>query len=128
MGYRSEIILVVGKEALPLFMTALAKEPEARALCYSHADKRLDDYCDGAVLFQWDHIKWYDSFPEIEMINSLIEALECEDLSEFGLKNDDNAPDYTELFRFVRLGEEMDDNEQRGYGFDNIYITRAISF
>ena len=77
MGYRSEIVLVVGKEALPLFMATLAREPEARALCYRDADKRLDDYCDGAVLFQWDHIKWYDSYKEIAAIEQFMDDCDC---------------------------------------------------
>ena len=113
MGYRSEIVLVVGKEALPLFMTALAKEPEARALCYSHADKRLDDYCDGAVLFQWDHIKWYDSYKEIAAIEQFMDDCDCEDLDEH--------------YRFVRIGEESDDTEERGCGFD-VYVTRTLEY
>ena len=129
MGYRSEVALALDAKIVPALLTAFAKCEETQKLCTQHVDHLDTDYGGkGNWLMRWDHIKWYDSFPEIEMINSLIEALECEDLSEFGLKNDDNAPDYTELFRFVRLGEEMDDNEQRGYGFDNIYISRAISF
>ena len=114
MGYRSEIVLVVGKEALPLFMTALAKEPEARALCYSHADKRLDDYEDGAVLFHWDHIKWYDSYKEVAAIEEFMNDCDTEDLEDH--------------YRFVRSGEELDDNEVRGWGFDHVYITRSVEY
>ena len=114
MGYRSEIILVVGKEALPLFLTALAKEPEARSLCYSHADKRLDDYEDGAVLFHWDHIKWYDSFKEVAAIEEFMNDCDTEDLEDH--------------YRFVRIGEETDDNEVRGWGFDHVYVTRSVEY
>lgn len=113
MGYRSEIVLVVGKEALPLFMTALAREPEARTLCYSLADKVLDDYCDGAVLFQWDHIKWYDCFKEIVAIEEFMNDCDSEGLDEH--------------YRFVRVGDETDDIEERGYGFD-VYITRSVEY
>jgi hypothetical protein len=127
MGYRSEVILAINAKVVPALMAAFAKCEETQKLCTKDTDHLDTDYDGkGNWLMRWDHIKWYDSYPEIEMINSLIEALECEDLSEFGLKNDDNAPDYTEMFRFVRVGEEMDDNEVRGYGFDNIYISRSI--
>ena len=129
MGYRSEVILAIDAEVVPALMAAFAKCEETQKLCTQHVDNLDTDYDgEGNWLMRWDHIKWYDSFPEVAMIEKLIEAMECEDLSEFGLKDDDNAPDYTELFRFVRLGEDNSDNVCRGYGFDNIYISRGISF
>ena len=128
MGYRSEVALALDAKIVPALLTAFAKCEETQKLCTQHVDLLDTDYGGkGNWLMCWESIKWYDSFPEIEMINNLIEAMECEDLSKFGLKDDDNAPDYTMLFRFVRIGEDSDDNEQRGYGFDNIYISRAIS-
>ena len=33
MGYRSEVVLVVGKEVMPQFMVTMAKSSDARALC-----------------------------------------------------------------------------------------------
>ena len=127
MGYRSEVILAIDAKLVPALMAAFAKCEEVQKLCTQHVDNLDTDYeGKGNWLMRWDHIKWYDSFPEIEMINNLIEGIECEDLSEFGLKDDENAPDYTEMFRFVRVGEDMDDNEVRGYGFDNIYISRSV--
>ena len=128
MGYRSEVILALDAKLVPALMTAFAKCEETQKLCTKDTDNLDTDYDgEGNWLMRWDHIKWYESYPEVAMIEKLVEGMECEDLSEFGLKNDDNAPDYTELFRFVRIGEEMDDNEVRGYGFDNIYISRYIS-
>jgi len=129
MGYRSEVALALDAKIVPALMTAFAKCEETQKLCTQHVDHLDTDYGgEGNWLMRWDHIKWYDSFAEIEMINNLIEALECDDLSEFGIKEVINTPDYCQLFRFVRLGEDSSDNEQRGYGFDNIYISRAISF
>ena len=129
MGYRSEVALALDAKIVPALMTAFAKCEETQKLCTQHVDHLDTDYGGkGNWLMRWDHIKWYDSFAEIEMINNLIEALECDDLSEFGIKEVINTPDYCELFRFVRIGEDSSDNEQRGLGFDNIYITRAISF
>ena len=32
MGYRSEVVLVVGKEVMPQFMVTMAKSSDARAL------------------------------------------------------------------------------------------------
>ena len=128
MGYRSEVILALDAKLVPALMTAFAKCEQTQKMCTQDTDNLETDYDgSGNWLMRWDHIKWYDSFPEVAMIEKFIEALECEDLSEFGLKDDDNADGYSELFKFVRIGEDMDDNETRGYGFENIYISRHIS-
>ena len=128
MGYRSEVILALDAKLVPALMTAFAKCEQTQKMCTQDTDNLETDYDgEGNWLMRWDHIKWYDSFPEVAMIEKFIEGLECEDLSEFGLKDDDNAADYSELFKFVRIGEDMDDNETRGYGFENIYISRHIS-
>ena len=128
MGYRSEVILALDAKLVPALMTAFAKCEQTQKMCTQDTDNLETDYDgEGNWLMRWDHIKWYDSYPEIAMIEKFIEGLECEDLSEFGLKDDDNAADYSELFKFVRIGEDMDDNETRGYGFENIYISRYIS-
>ena len=128
MGYRSEVILAVHAELMPALMAAFAKCEETQKLCTKDVDNLDTDYDGkGNWLMHWEHIKWYDSYPEVAMIEKFIESLECEDLSEFGLKDDDNAPNYAELFKFVRIGEDMDDNETRGYGFENIHISRHIS-
>ena len=130
MGYRSEVILAIDAKIVPALMVAFAKCEETQKLCTQHVDNLETDYDgEGNWLMRWDHIKWYDSYPEIAMLNNLIEAMESDDLEEFGLKDLTlSASDgYGELFKFVRIGEEMDDNEVRGYGFDNIYISRHIS-
>jgi len=128
MGYRSEVILALDAKLVPALMTAFAKCEQTQKMCTQDTDNLETDYDgEGNWLMRWDHIKWYDSYPEVAMIEKFIEGLECEDLSEFGLKDDDNAADYSELFKFVRIGEDMDDNETRGYGFENIYISRHIS-
>ena len=128
MGYRSEVILALDAKLVPALMTAFAKCEQTQKMCTQDTDNLETDYDgEGNWLMRWDHIKWYNSYPEVAMIEKFIEGLECEDLSEFGLKDDDNAADYSELFKFVRIGEDMDDNETRGYGFEDIYISRYIS-
>ena len=129
MGYRSEVILAIDAEVVPALMAAFAKCEETQKLCTQHVDNLDTDYDGkGNWLMRWDHIKWYDSYPEIAMLNNLIEGMESDDLEEFGLKDLTlSANDgYGELFKFVRVGEDMDDNEVRGYGFENIYISRSI--
>ena len=124
MGYRSEVILAVGPEVMPQFMVTMAKSPEARKMCFAEADTMIKDYCDieGAFLFRWDHIKWYDSFEEVQAIQDFIEW--CEDAQ---IEVDGKEVNADEYYRFVRIGEEMDDNEAQGWGFD-IYIERSATY
>ena len=35
MGYRSEVVLVVGKEVMPQFMVTMAKSAAARSMCWA---------------------------------------------------------------------------------------------
>ena len=133
MGYRSEVVLYVGPEVMPQFMVTMAKCPEARALCFADHSQMVKDYQDikGSFLFKWDWLKWYDSFNEIQAINDFMDWCDCEEIPT----DEQNADGETltrsacEFFRFVRLGEEMDDNEQRGDAFwGDVGISRNIEF
>jgi hypothetical protein len=124
MGYRSEVILAVGPEVMPQFMVTMAKSPEARKMCFAEADTMIKDYCDieGAFLFRWDHIKWYDSFEEVSAIQDFINWCDSE-----RIEVDGKEVDAADFYRFVRIGEETDDNEVQGWGFD-IYIERTATY
>ena len=129
MGYRSQVVLAVSKKVMPQFMSTMAKSPEAREMCFAHVDRLKKDYDgEGAMLFYWDHIKWYDSYSEIRMVENLIECMEADQLDDFGMKEEELPGIPSELFKFVRIGEDNADVEQRGYGFENIYVTRSITF
>ena len=123
MGYRSEVVLVVGKEVMPQFMVTMAKSTEARSMCWGDAERVMDYDEEGSVLFRWDHIKWYDSYEEIQAIEDFMDWCDSEDIEVEGA--DHAAMDF---FRFVRIGEEMDDVEQRGMGFWDVGVQRAISY
>ena len=131
MGYRSEVVLALDAKIVPALMTIFAKCEETQKLCTQHMSHIDTDYCGkGNWLMVWESIKWYDSYPEIQMITRLIEAIESDDLSEFGLKalEDHDGEEYSSLFNFMRIGEELEDVERCGYGFDEIGIQRSISF
>ena len=131
MGYRSEVVLALDKKLVPALMSAFAQSPEARDLCTVHCDNLMTDYDgEGNWMMRWDHIKWYDSYPEIQQIEMLLEALAMDDLTPYGIDTleDHNDDSYEELYKFIRLGEEIDDLDQRGYAFPDIFITRGINF
>jgi hypothetical protein len=124
MGYRSEVILAIGPEVMPQFMVTMAKSPAARAMCWADHDDMVKDYCNikGALLFRWSCIKWYDSYECVQAIIDFIDWCESEQIKVDG--KEVNADDY---YRFVRIGEEMDDNEVQGWGFD-IHIERSATY
>ncbi len=124
MGYRSEVVLVVGREVMPQFMATMCSSQQARAMCFDEAE-RVKDYDgeEGAILFRWDSIKWYDSFEEVEAIEDFLDWCECEEL-ELG----DESRSAMDFFRFIRIGEDTDDVVERGHGFWSVGVRRAISW
>jgi len=124
MGYRSEVILAVGPEVMPQFMVTMAKSPEARELCWADHDEMIKDYNDkkGAFLFRWNGIKWYDSYECVQALVDFMDWCENERIEVEG-----KEVDASEFYRFVRTGEEMDDNEVQGWGFD-IHIERSVAY
>ena len=124
MGYRSEVVLVVGKEVMPQFMVTMAKCPEARAMCWDGAERVMDyDDEEGSILFRWDYIKWYDSYEEIQAIEDFMDWCDGEDIDVDG---DTHAA--MDFFRFIRIGDEMDDTEVRGHGFWNVGVARSVTY
>ena len=121
MGYRSEVLFAIDKKVVPLFIAHIASNTAAQTLCFKHSDEHTKDYLgEGHWLFRWDHIKWYESYPEIQAIRTFVDE-KIQDLPE----GYDQAEEY---YRLVILGEEVDDNKQEGWGFDHIYISRSIDY
>ena len=135
MGYRSEVVLVVGKEVMPQFMVTMAKSPDARALCFAEATRHEDYGEEGNMLFAWNGIKWYDSYEGVRALGDFLDWCDAEQVpvSEEQAKADMSPTPIThvdadECYKFVRVGEELEDNEERGSGFWDVYVTRSIEF
>ena len=115
MGYRSEVVLAVDKKLMPEFLAHLATNDEAKTMVFADHCHLDQDYCDeGHLLVTWNSIKWYESYPEVNVIEKFISEME-------------EAADKSEMFKFVRIGEDYDDVEDRGYGFD-IHVNRSIEY
>ena len=135
MGYRSEVVLAISKKMIPHFMVTMAKEPEVRALVFEDTDRFDQDYDgEGGWLMNWSGIKWYDSYPEVAAIQAFVEDCDSECLetwdAELGEedKNDPSKREYNH-FRFIRLGEENEDVEEKGeFCYADICFTRDVSF
>jgi hypothetical protein len=134
MGYRSDVVLAIAPEAASAFMALCAKEPKVLELC-QQADNFESGYEQkGDYFMHWSSIKWYDADPEIAAINSLVQALDSDDLAEYGEADAPRCPSgngttqWHEYFKFIRIGEDLDDTECLGWGFNDIQMSRAINF
>ena len=115
MGYRSDVVLAVNKEIMPEFLAYLATNDEAKRMVFSdHCELNQDYEGEGHLLVAWTGIKWYDGYPDVDVI----EKFTCEL---------DADMEKVEMFRFVRIGEDYEDIVTRGYGFD-IHVNRAIDY
>jgi len=121
MGYRSQVVLAVSKEARPYLMHFLGKEPEAMSLCFGQHADRVEDFQgeEGAVMFRFDSIKWYGGYNEIDAIEAFMSHMDSDEAEELG--------EGCEHYRFVRTGEEYDDIVTRGMAFE-VYPSVSIDY
>ena len=127
MGYRSDVVLAVGKEIMPHFMAALSRNEAASKMVFDPAyrDDLIKDYQgEGNMLIRWSGVKWYEGYEDIDAIQAFIN-----DPSDFGPENvGDAGASVWDCFKFVRIGEEPHDIETEGGGFWDIYVERSITY
>ena len=135
MGYRSEVVLAISKKMVPHFMVTMAKEPTVRGLVFEDTDWFDQDYDgEGGWLMNWSEIKWYENYAPVAAIQAFVEDCDSEcletwdaELGEEG-KNDPNKREYAH-FRFVRLGEDNEDVEEKGeFCYADICFVRDLNF
>ena len=122
MGYRSEVVLAVSKDLMPHFLGVFAESPDTRTMVFKDHDYMNENY-DGKETFivSWSDVKWYEGYPEVDAINDFIERCEGDEIEGFD--------DLYQHFRFMRLGEDTNDNVEKGCLHDmDICFHRAISF
>lgn len=76
------------------------------------------------ISFYEDGLKWYDSYKDVQAHERLYEMME-DYAEEYGSETMNNPVSCA----FIRIGEEADDIEERGGGYDpwNImYVSRSI--
>ena len=133
MGYRSEVVLAIAPEAASAFMALCAKEPKVLELC-QEADQFVSGRDqEGDWFMYWSGIKWYDAYEDVAALSQFIEMLDSDNLTDYGEperpKRDDGTDDqWGEYFKFIRLGEDLDDTTDQGWAFPDICIQRTLSF
>ncbi len=76
------------------------------------------------IAFYEDGLKWYDSYADVKAHERLYQIAE-EYAEQYGSETMNNPVSCA----FVRVGEEIDDVEERGGGYDPwsiMYVTRSI--
>jgi hypothetical protein len=114
MGYRSDVLLVVEKEA---WENSLSLKEISK---YQQKAKDLTDFADikreknGILLFYWECIKWYDDDEKVIAVQKTLRVFENSD-----------------SYLFIRVGENTDDLEEDGSMWNNPFraqIIRKIEF
>lgn len=122
MGYYSDVGLALTKTGVDFLQNKLASPKVSEELreevksLLSYADRHYTDANSGAEVWYWDCIKWYDfatdGFPDVCFIMETLSELE-----------------ETE-YRFIRIGEEYDDTDVRGFFWENPFdfeLSRGIT-
>ena len=119
MGYYSEVALVTSKNAYSRLLAAVAKYPEAtRFVIEAIENNNYGVEEDENRLFHWDCVKWYAG--HINFIDAIESWMDEED---------GDADSYDDVeYQFLRLGESVDDAEERGNANYGLMIDRKISF
>ena len=119
MGYRSDVAIAIHKDLHGDLLTFLNTEKLMAEIFGDHSDFEFDkDYqCEGHWLFTCNSVKWYtnfDDYKDIQMFEKFMDAME--EVDEKVVK-----------YRFIRIGEEIDDIEYRGEWYDSdLYVKREI--
>ena len=111
MGYRSEVAFAIAPPLVDKFLAVMAASEKVRDLVkFDEKYKEgieFDKYEKGDIFVHLGSIKWYDGYEEIDKIKEFFAEHEEEDYN----------------LRFVRIGEDFDDQELMGYyQEDTIYI------
>ena len=110
MGYRSEVAIALTDDAVRLLEAVMEHEPKLKEMV-EEAQSTINEFEDdkGGRLY-WEHTRWCDSYEEIVAM----EAILC------------TVPD--EDYHFIRLGDDINDIEDRGYFDSDMYVQRSISW
>ncbi len=116
MGYRSDVGWACDPAVAEIIGAVLELNPkESNSDVHSLVDHGRDNHWGHSRLDRlfFEHVKWYESYHDIDMFNRLMEVLDAYGLDDF--------------YGFIRIGEETDDIEQRGVPYEyDMYINRSI--
>ena len=108
MGYRSEVYLRIAKPLVEVVDAARKLDDNLDKMLSDGEEERIDKV---KTDFHWEYTKWYDSYPEVQAVESLLDMLQDDD------------------YGFVRIGEEEGDIERKGDpACYDIYIQTTVDW
>tara|TARA_B100000519_G_C14217882_1_gene425965 strand:+ start:697 stop:1050 length:354 start_codon:yes stop_codon:yes gene_type:complete len=116
MGYRSEVAIALTSDAARKLLVLQDFCPELKQLINDaddtlHFDKESINQGYDIKLY-WNHIKWYDSYTEIQQMEAFL----------YNILSDDCE------YLLLRVGEDTEDMETQGHYWESdMYIQRSIS-
>jgi len=116
MGYRSNVAVMItaeNKENFNRYLKEL-KESEDEALQSIIEDSDMADNGEDAIRLNWEDVKWYEDYEDVGAFEDWLESI---------------TGDEGTSYHFVRIGEDLDDIEERIEGDPNywVYIERQLS-
>ncbi len=119
MGYYSDVALCLSLAGAQKLEDELAKVRMLKNMENQEDMEQIESFFDSsalkvesedAVLYVWKRLKWYEhmpaEFPHIHFTQDFVNQLEPQD------------------FLFMRIGEEIEDIEEKGMYFDNPFEAR----
>ena len=115
MGYRSEVVFAVAPPLVDKFLAVMAASEKVRDFIkwdeYNKEGIRFNFYNEGDIVVNLTGIKWYEEFEEVKKIKEFFDEVQSESI------------DNDEHFRFIRIGDDSEDQEVMGYYEDDqLYI------
>ena len=108
MGYRSEVYLRIAEPLVEVVDAARKLDENLDKMLSDGEAERIDKV---KTDFHWEYTKWYDTYPEVRAVESLLDMLQDDD------------------YGFIRLGEEQGDIEQKGYPSEyDMYTNTSVDW
>ena len=113
MGYRSDVGFACDPIIKQVVETVAEWDKEFKELLDYGEDLSNDHF----GRWRFDYAKWYDSFPDVQIMENIMSM--CDDVDISGLAYDS--------YGFIRIGEEYEDVETKGdpSAFD-LYVNRSL--
>ena len=106
MGYRSDVFLRIAEPLVEVVQAAAKLDPKLEEIL-----KEGECEHGSKTDFYWESIKWYDSYPEIQAIEGMLDDLDEDD------------------YGFIRLGEDQGDIEPKGYPSEyDMYTSTTVDW
>jgi len=139
MGYRSDVAYTIRfKDEASYRLFILEAKANDLGDCFSNDTSQYEEArCDDVRLridFNANHAKWYESFPDVQMHEKLIEQAEawCETDTHIAIKDGDLEASVAPMrlgFVFIRIGEDNGDVDERhggDYEYEWLHVKREI--